>query len=133
MRYDFNRKVSCYAVWSYHSGNHATVPTQMAALPGLPDGGNQYPGGWWDLASFVYAIPNNLTLPAYHRLDLDFDFHHVTKHGHERIWNLSIYNAYCHLNSMYVKVDYDEETKQFTAKNRGFDPIIPSFSYTIKF
>lgn len=34
---------------------------------------------------------------------------------------------------MYVKVDYDEETKQFTAKNRGFDPIIPSFSYTIKF
>lgn len=41
LRYDFNRKVSCYAVWSYHSGNHATVPTQMAALPGLPDGGNQ--------------------------------------------------------------------------------------------
>lgn len=129
LRYDFNRKVSCYAVWSYHS----TVPTQMAALPGLPDGGNQYSGGWWDSVSFVYAIPNNLTLPAYHRLDLDFDFHHITKHGHERIWNLSIYNAYCHLNSMYVKVDYDEETKQFTAKNRGFDPIIPSFSYTIKF
>lgn len=133
LRYDFNRKVSCYAVWSYHSGNHATVPTQIVALPGLPDGGNQYPGGWWDSASFVYAIPNNLTLPAYHRLDLGFDFHHVTKHGHERIWNLSIYNAYCHLNSMYVKVDYDEKTKRFTAKNKGFVPIIPSFSYTIKF
>ena len=71
--------------------------------------------------------------PAYHRLDLGFDFHHVTKHGHERIWNLSIYNAYCHLNSMYVKVDYDEKTKQFRAKNKGFVPIIPSFSYTIKF
>ena len=51
----------------------------------------------------------------------------------ERIWNLSIYNAYCHLNSMYVKVDYDEKTKQFRAKNKGFVPIIPSFSYTIKF
>ncbi len=37
LRYDFNRKVSCFAVWSYHSGNHATVPTQMAALPSLPD------------------------------------------------------------------------------------------------
>ena len=133
LRYDFNRKVSCYAVWSYHSGNHATVPTQIAALPGLPDGGNRYPGSWWNSASFVYAIPNNLTLPAYHRLDLGFDFHHVTKHGHERIWNLSIYNAYCHLNSMYVKVDYDEKTKQFRAKNKGFVPIIPSFSYTIKF
>lgn len=133
LRYDFNRKVSCYAVWSYHSGNHATVPTQIAALPGLPDGGNRYPGSWWNSASFVYSIPNNLTLSAYHRLDLGFDFHHVTKHGHERIWNLSIYNAYCHLNSMYVKVDYDEKTKRFRAKNKGFVPIIPSFSYTIKF
>ena len=34
---------------------------------------------------------------------------------------------------MYVKVDYDEKTKRFRAKNKGFVPIIPSFSYTIKF
>ena len=44
-----------------------------------------------------------------------------------------IYNAYCHLNSMYVKVDYNGVTQQFEAKNKGFIPIIPSFSYTIKF
>ena len=133
LRYAFNKKVSCYAVWNYHTGNHATVPTQLAALPGFPDGDGKYPGSWWGSASYVYAIPNNLTLPAYHRLDLGFDFHHVTKHGHERIWNLSIYNAYCHLNSMYVKIDFDEKTQQFKAKNKGFVPIIPSFSYTIKF
>ena len=133
LRYAFNKKVSCFAVWNYHTGNHATVPTQLVALPGLPDGDGKYIGSWWGSASYVYAIPNNLTLPAYHRLDLGFDFHHVTKHGHERIWNLSIYNAYCHLNSMYVKVDFDEKTKQFRAKNKGFIPIIPSFSYTIKF
>ena len=133
LRYAFNKKVSCFAVWNYHTGNHATVPTQLAALPGLPDGEGKYLGSWWGSASYVYAIPNNLTLPAYHRLDLGFDFRHVTKHGHERIWNLSIYNAYCHLNSMYVKVDFDEKTQQFRAKNKGFVPIIPSFSYTIKF
>ncbi len=133
LRYAFNKKVSCFAVWNYHTGNHATVPTQLAALPGLPDGDGKYLGSWWSSASYVYATPNNLTLPAYHRLDLGFDFHHVTKHGHERIWNLSIYNAYCHLNSMYVKVDFDEKTQQFRAKNKGFIPILPSFSYTIKF
>ena len=133
LRYEFNKKVSCFAVWNYHTGNHATVPTQLAALPGLPDGNGKYLYSWWGSDSYVYAIPNNLTLPAYHRLDLGFDFRHVTKHGHERIWNLSVYNAYCHLNSMYVKVDFDEKTQRFKAKNKGFIPIIPSFSYTIKF
>ncbi len=133
LRYAFNKKVSCFAVWNYHTGNHATVPTQLAAYPSLPGEGNKYSWGWWNEARYVYAIPNNLTLPAYHRLDLGFDFRHVTKHGHERVWNLSIYNAYCHLNSMYVKVDYDEKTQRFTAKNKGFIPILPSFSYTIKF
>jgi len=72
LRYEFNKKVSCYAVWNYHTGNHATVPTQLVALPGLPDGEGKYLGSWWGSASYVYAIPNNLTLPAYHRLDLGF-------------------------------------------------------------
>ena len=133
LRYAFNKKVSCFAVWYYHTGNHATVPTQMASLPQLPDAGGHLYSGWAGRYDYVYAIPNNLTLPAYHRLDLGFDFRHVTKHGHERIWNLSIYNAYCHLNSMYVKIDYDEDKQQFKAKNKAFIPILPSFSYTIKF
>ena len=133
LRYAFNKKVSCFAVWYYHTGNHATVPTQLASLPQLPDAGGHLYSGWAGSYDYVYAIPNNLTLPAYHRLDLGFDFRHVTKHGHERIWNLSIYNAYCHLNSMYVKIDYDEEKQQFKAKNKAFIPILPSFSYTIKF
>ena len=133
LRYAFNKKVSCFAVWYYHTGNHATVPTQMASLPQIPDVGGHLPSDWWNKYDYVYPVPSNLTLPAYHRLDLGFDFRHVTKHGHERIWNLSIYNAYCHLNSMYVKIEYDEKKQQFKAKNQGFIPILPSFSYTIKF
>ena len=133
LQYAFNKKLSCFAVWYYHTGNHATVPTQIASLPQLPDANGQVSSTWSAGYGYVYAIPNNLTLPAYHRLDLGFDFRHVTKHGHERIWNLSIYNVYCHLNSMYVKIDYDEKRQQFRAKNKAFVPILPSFSYTIKF
>ena len=133
LRYAFNKKVSCFAAWCYHTGNHATVPTQMASLPQIPDVGGHLSSSWWNKYGYVYPVPNNMTLPAYHRLDLGFDFRHVTKHGHERIWNLSIYNAYCHLNSMYVKIDYDESEQRFKAKNQGFIPILPSFSYTIKF
>lgn len=76
---------------------------------------------------------NNVTAPAYHRLDIGVDIHHRTKHGHERIWNWSIYNAYCHLNTMWVDVNYDNYSGTFKAKTKGYIPIIPSFSYTYKF
>lgn len=83
--------------------------------------------------SYVYERPNNVALPMYHRLDLGFDFHHTTKHGHERIWNVSIYNAYCHLNAMYVELKQDWNGSALRAKAPGFIPILPSVSYTIKF
>ena len=134
-RYEFNSKVTAFAAWSFHSGNHATVPTQYAMMPYMPNAYGQIISAalGTESADFVYTHPNNITLPAYHRLDVGFDFHHVTKHGHERIWNLSVYNLYCHLNTMYVKVDYNPEKQQFKARSRGYIPCIPSFSYTIKF
>ena len=151
MRYNISRKTQMYAAWTYHTGNHMTFPTQYVQLPNVPEGrpsfnphtatnpfyethdGNQ---------AFIYERPNNITLPAYHRLDLGWNFRHTTKHGHERIWNLSVYNAYCHLNPLWVDIDYSslDDNKvdlnghqNFKVKTRGLIPIIPSFSYTIKF
>lgn len=46
LRYAFNKKVNCFAVWNYHTGNHATVPTQLAALPSLPGVDGKYNTGW---------------------------------------------------------------------------------------
>lgn len=134
-RYKFNDKIAGYAAWSYHSGNRMTIPTQYATRPNLPDGngGNDYYRYFTDNdAGFIYDKPNNISLPAYHRLDIGFDFHHVTKHGHERIWNISIYNAYCHLNPLFVRIRHREDGS-FNVKTQGYVPIVPSFSYTIKF
>ena len=75
-------------------------------------------------------------------MDIGFNFHHTTKHGHERIWNISVYNAYCHLNPLWVDIEYRErkidevnlaDQQRFKLKPRAFIPVIPSFSYTIKF
>lgn len=127
VRYKFTPKISAYAAWTYHSGNRITLPTQYAAMPDVPDGlGRAREGG------FVYSHPNNVSMPAYHRLDLGFDFHHTTKKGHERIWNVSIYNAYWHLNPLFVDVKL-RENKTFNVRTKGFIPLIPSISYTIKF
>ena len=117
-----------YAGWTMHTGNKMTMPTQYAARPNLPSG-----AGITSDAGFIYERPNNVTLPAYHRLDVGIDFHRVNKKGRERIWNISFYNVYCHLNSMGGTVDYNEQTKRFRVRNRAFIPIIPSISYTLKF
>lgn len=151
VRWSITDKISMFGVWTYHTGNRLTVPTQLIATPNLPGGEyvdfNRYSEYYsriktydpWlsryareNHTTFVFDKPNNMTLPAYHRLDIGFDFRHTTKHGHERIWNLSFYNAYCHFNSLWVRVKQRGDG-QFYMKNHAYIPIIPSFSYTIKF
>ena len=124
VRYRFGKGTCLYAEWLYHSGNRLTLPTQYVSFPDLGQGGEH---------DFLYDVPNNVSAPAYHRLDIGVDLHHRTKGGHERIWNWSIYNAYCHLNTMWVDVKYDSDRGTMHAKAKGYIPIIPSFSYTYKF
>ena len=62
-----------YAAWTYRSGDHATVPTQYVENPCLP-GTSQLS----DLEP-MYGKPNNITLPAYHRLDVGINFRRTTK------------------------------------------------------
>ncbi len=120
------------ANWTYHTGNRLTLPEQFGFSPIVP-------GHDWSLGhSFIYGKPNNYALPAYHRLDLGMDFHHITKRGFERIWNVSVQNAYCHLNALFVEMRYNPwynntSQSQLSARSFGYIPIIPSFSYTLKF
>jgi hypothetical protein len=134
-RWQLTSKIAAFAAWNYHSGNHITVPTQTTVTPSVPEGLprklNPY-GYSFDERMYVFDTPNNYRLPAYHRLDIGFDFCHITKRGNERIWNLSFYNAYCHFNSLFVNIRQDNKG-QFSIKNHAYIPIIPSFSYTIKF
>lgn len=124
--YTFSKRVSLYAAWTLRSGNRMTMPVYEALdphLPGVSTGGT---------SSNVYIEPNNYSLPMYHRLDLGANFTRITKRGRERIWNVSLYNAYCHFNTMYVTTKQNPDGT-LRLKTRGFIPIIPSFSYTIKF
>lgn len=125
-RYQVSKRISVFAAWTLHSGNRITLPVAYISQPQLPgDMGNEEMG-------YLYTKPNNFMLPAYHRLDVGADFRTLTKKGNERIWNISIYNAYCHLNTMYTKV-HRMDDGSFSVRCKGFIPIIPSVSYTIKF
>lgn len=125
------KKTEMYAGWTFHSGNRMTLPDQIIAKPD-PYYGYEY--------SPVYTSPNNVILPAYHRLDVGFNFHKTTRRGNEAIWNLSVYNAYCHMNAItaWVSFKYDRDSNgtrpiSSYSEMEGWIPIIPTFSYTLKF
>ena len=128
------KKTEMYAGWTFHSGNRMTLPDQIIAKP---DGYDGYDG--YDYIA-IYTSPNNAILPAYHRLDVGFNFHKTTRRGNEAVWNLSVYNAYCHMNAInaYVSLKYDQEHPgsdplSSYSEMQGWIPIIPTFSYTLKF
>ena len=92
----------------------------------------------------VFELPyissrNNYKLPATHRLDVGINFHKKKKHG-VRTWNVSLYNAYNHMNPFLVTIteknighngSYALSKKELTQVS--LFPIIPSVSYSYKF
>lgn len=126
LRHKFSSRIEAYASWCYHSGNRMTVPSQQVDAPIIPGIDTDSHTKW------IYEQPNNVSLPSYHRLDLGVNFRKTTKRGYERIWNVSIYNVYCRMNALYGKVTQQPDGS-FKGKATGLLPIIPSFSYTLKF
>ncbi len=134
--YKFTKNFEAYAAWNFHSGSRFTVATQVVSEKVDPE-------EMEDLVIFgpfdgfrhqyFYSSPNNVKMPAYHRLDIGFNFRKTTKRGNESIWNLSVYNAYCRMNPLIAFADYDAERSRFVGKANGIVPIIPSFSYTLRF
>lgn len=111
-------RIDVYANWNYNSGGWMTVPTHI-----------YNPGYVFDR---IYTAPNNVNLPDYHRLDLGANFRRTTRRGNESIWNIGIYNAYCRKNVVFVAIS-EREDKSLYGEGRAIFPIIPSFSYTLKF
>lgn len=113
----FSKTFDMHIAWNYHTGDRVTVPTQII------DG------------ELFYSHPYNHKLPDYHRLDVGFNFRKTTGKGNESIWNLSLYNAYCRMNPMFAMLDDYHMDDIPYAQLRIFSliPIIPSFSYTLRF
>ena len=131
--YKFSDKIDAYASWNYSTGSRFTIPTHYTVNEGTA-GQNMGLNGDY----ILFSEPNNAKLPDYHRLDIGINFHRKSKkRGLEQVWNLSIYNVYSRLNALtcYVSQEYDESAgkRKYEAKAYGAIPIIPSFSYTVRF
>ena len=124
------------AAWVFGTGNAVTLAyDKYLSL----DNYNNYLG-----SNYITELPyienvenrNNYRLPAYHRLDIGFNFHKKKKWG-ERTWSLGIYNAYFRQNAFFVYVDYDYNTpggrQKKVLKQLSLFPGIPYVTYRFKF
>ena len=127
VEYHPTQKFSMFSQLTLHSGNKTSVPTAYIPLPNLSDNNGNRDFG------FIYSKPNNYTMPTYHRFDIGCNIKRTgSRSGNIYIWNISIYNIFCHLNTMYIKT-YADKVGNVHIKRKGFIPIIPSVSYSIKF
>lgn len=143
--YRLNEKIDFNAGWTYMTGNRLTLSMYNYDIPGsqFPDAPTVGPPGYGNEIDGIdyYPSRNNVRMPAYHRLDLGMNITNEYKNGRKGIWNISLYNAYCHMNAITIQKDNENNIIDFPDKSSwhrafktlSFIPVIPSVSYTYIF
>ena len=132
INHKFSDRIDVSGSWKFFTGGVTTLTTRTFDI--------MTPAYYHSNVDYV-SSRGNYRLPPSHTLNLGVNFHKKKRHG-ERIWNISLYNAYNHMNPDFVytgrAVKYDETT--WTPVREGVYvtkvtilPILPSFSYTRKF
>lgn len=132
-----NEKWDFSANWTYQTG----LPfTPALGLRNTPDPFNPE----IDRETLIYGERNSDRMRDFHRLDLGFNYHKITKRGNRAIWSFSIYNAYSRQNPYfnYYHVDNNDDftlgqldysDQPMKLYQRSFFPFLPSFSYKVFF
>ena len=129
VNHKFNEKFDLSATWTFASGGATTLPERAIVVTN--------PNGELFLEELVPSR-NNYRLPAFHTLNLSFNFHRKHRRG-ESVWNLSVYNAYNRMNPDFVVRDSDSYMKstEYYMKSKLVKvtllPIFPSVGYTRSF
>ena len=139
----FSDRIDLDATWTYYSGSHATVSTSRETVI-LPE--NKYEYGYdWNTGRYAMSSRNtsrteyvenrnNYTLPATHLLCIGINIHKQKKRC-ERIFNISVYNAYNakNPNFCFSTVADDGTGEKTVLRKITFLPLIPSVTWTYKF
>lgn len=127
-----SKKWSFSANFVYQSGFPVTLPEAAGlGLDGRP--------------VLIYTDRNNARMPDYHRADIGFNKRYLTKRNREAMWSLGIYNVYNRANPYYLEPSVNTKFiplpngggtsvyDNITIKLKNVIPILPYFSYQIKF
>ncbi len=132
VNHKFNDRVDVSGSWKFFTGGVTTLTTREFTTLDINQNTRE---------SDYVTSRGNYRLPPSHTLNLGVNFHKKKRRG-ERIWNISLYNAYNNMNPDFVYKQYTAEYEEGTykVKREGIEvlkitvlPILPSFSYTRKF
>ncbi|HPE87268.1 MAG: TonB-dependent receptor [Bacteroidales bacterium] len=128
----FNDHYDLGLVWVYGTGNAVTLGTQNYYSATIPN-----TWMWYQNQLTHYEGKNNYRMPAYHRMDVGFNYRKEKKRGNA-IWNVSLYNAYNRRNPFYMFEDYEYSIAPNTQGHKvlkiiSLFPVIPSVSYSFSF
>ncbi|PIV57832.1 MAG: TonB-dependent receptor [Bacteroidetes bacterium CG02_land_8_20_14_3_00_31_25] len=123
-----NEKIDFGLTWVFGTGN--AVSLGIEKYPSVSNI-NEYQYYEYHSEIEYYDGRNGFRMPAYHRLDIGINIHKTKKWG-VRTWSIGIYNVYNRKNPFYIHYSYDDNNKKRLTQISLF-PIIPSFSYNIKF
>ncbi|MFA5046504.1 MAG: TonB-dependent receptor plug domain-containing protein [Paludibacter sp.] len=125
------------ATWQYNSGKPITVPTYIFSNPSS----NYKPLQAYDYDGTDYqrvvTERNNYRTKPFHKLDVSFNHNYKTrkKHLDARI-SLGIYNVYNRANPYLYYIDgvpNADRTYTPVLKSMSMFPVLPSFSWSVKF
>ena len=125
------------ATWQFNSGKPITVPTYIFVNPTanyLPFQVHDYDGRDFQL---VETERNNYRTRPTHRLDVSFNHNYKTRKKHlDANISLGIYNLYNQANPfIYFIEGVENPDKTYTPvfKSMSLFPIMPSFTWSVKF
>lgn len=137
--YKLGHNITLTGTWVYGTGNAITLPGATYRASGDVDAlGSRFRNtnmiGYSGDVGFDYGQKNNFRMAPYHRLDLGIQFKKEKKWG-ERTWEISVYNVYNRLNPYYYYLGYEyrNDKSYGVIKQVTLFPLIPSFTYNIKF
>lgn len=126
--YKINDVFTLSCVWVFSSGNALNLPVET--YDAVVDQNSQA-DYMYNFYSYYYGPKNTFRLMPYHRLDIGLQ-HHQKREKSVHTWEIGLYNAYNRHNPYFYFVDsgYNGENQ---LKQVSLFPMIPSFSYSIKF
>lgn len=146
--YELTKRITLSSTWVYGTGNALTIPKSEFHSPytdlGRFTNSTQSQVLVQGLTANEFGQRNSFRAEAYHRMDFGIQFHKQKKRF-ERTWDFSVYNLYNRRNPFFYTVGSNQSNsilgsstqkvgqEKLVLKRYSLFPIIPSFSYNIKF
>jgi len=127
--YKINDVFSLSCVWVFSSGNALNLPVETYQAVPHVSGNTEYIPYMY---TYFYGPKNSFRLKPYNRLDISLQ-HHQKREKSEHIWEVGLYNAYNRHNPYFYFIETDYNTGNNQLKQMSLFPMIPSFTYSIKF